>query len=149
MRIEIPERFKRYFEAADIPGGGKEETTDTHLVLTRDKLIELYMRKEEFFNAVTALSPVAKLIISDLNRLEKKGIINNDGVTKGCKSCKKKALMHALLRILKATQGVMVHLKREAKLRDLGDQVRKFLNTGKIMVIYLGRPNGTKERIEF
>jgi hypothetical protein len=148
--MEIPERFSRYFNAAGVPVTPMEKDTDTKVVLTREYLLDLCLEREPFFDTVTLFQPLRNVTLDTLQKLEKKGIINGKDIGKGCRACKQKALVSVLLQILKHIQTLIVQYRSKDKLKEVGDQIRKFIGKPEVaLIIVLRTRTGSTERIEF
>ena len=149
--MKLPDKYDKYFNVPGVPAESDETDTVDTIVLNRSVLVSLFDEPESLFDAVTMLQPLRNSATVALQTLAKKGIIHAGDLSKGCSSCKKKAVVSVYSQILKHVQTMVVQYKQAGKLVALGDQLRKLLSPNKYvaLVIYLRDKHGKAERVEF
>jgi len=136
---------------ADPPDG--YAVKDGEVVLTRELILALIAKKEEFFDAVPVFHPLKRSAVRAIETLEKKGLINSVAPLKkgGCASCIRKSLTVIFLQLLRHMQTMFATFHDKGTLSVAGDQIRGYLKADKNskLIVYLRSRDNELVRLEF
>jgi len=130
-----------------------EDHDKLDIVLSREAILSLIAKKEDFFDAVPQFNPLRRAGIKAIKKLEEKGLINTTKppARVGCSSCMRKTLATVFRQLLSHVQTLMLLFNEKDMLPQVGYAIRAYLGAdqNRKIIIYLRTRTDGIHRLEF